>query len=143
MFFNHPVLGELYPEDVDWCTDKVEVTFHEAPIQVCLANGTDDGPSGRANAGYGWIAANWGEVLQTVEDQAFEFYRPYADAVASVPSFRQPSDLWGTERLLSLRIFAADDFTVTLRFDWQEPDDPHEITFYVEDGICNTYTADG
>ena len=66
-----------------------------------------------------------------------------ADAVTAVPRFAHPSDLWGTERLLSLRIFAAGDFTVTLRFDWQDPSDPHEITFYVEGGACITHTADG
>lgn len=143
VFFNHPVLGELYPEDVDWCTDEADVSFHESPVQVCLANGSEDGPSDSANAGYNWIAGNWREVLQTIEQQAFEFYRPYADAVTAVPRFAHPSDLWGTERLLSLRIFAAGDFTVTLRFDWQDPSDPHEITFYVEGGACITHTADG
>lgn len=141
--YTHPKIGELYPEDVDWQTDEVSVQYSPSPIEVCLAGGTDDGPSQAALSGYEWVESNWQEVCSLIQDQAFEFYEPYAAAVDGVPSFDTPSQLWGTEVLLSIRVFAEDDFTVTLRFNWQEDDDPHEITFYVEDGRCETHSADG
>ena len=93
--------------------------------------------------GYEWVEANWPEVLNIISDQAFEFYQPYADAVATVPTFDSPKAIWGTEQLINLRIFAKDDFTVSMRFSWQEDQDPHEITFYVEEGQCLTHSVDG
>ena len=141
--FVHPRLGELYPEDVDWQTDEVSVAFSKTPIAVCLADGPDDGPSQAALSGYDWLESNWPEVLRLIQDQAFEFYESYADAVAGVPPFNTPEQLWGSESLLSVRVFSKDDFTVTMRFIWQEDQDPHEITFYVEDGGCETHSVDG
>ncbi|MDJ0710805.1 MAG: hypothetical protein QNJ14_10460 [Woeseiaceae bacterium] len=143
MFFTHPVLGELYPEDIDWCVDEAAVPFHASRVHICLAEGGEDAPSDSANAGFDWIAANWKQVQKLIEQQAFEFYRPYADAVATVPKFAAPNELWGTDRLVSLRVYSVDDFSVTLRFDWQEDSDPHEVTFYVERGICETHSVDG
>jgi hypothetical protein len=139
----HPRLGELYPEDVDWQTDEALVPFCNTPIAVCLADGSDDGPSEAALSGYEWIESHWREVLGLIQDQAFDFYEPYADAVAGVPAFDAPEQLWGTETLLSVRVFSKDDFTITMRFTWQEDADPHEITFYVEDGQCETHSVDG
>lgn len=139
----HPKLGELYPEDVDWQTDEVSVPFCDNPIAVCLAEGTDDGPSQAALSGYGWIESHWQEVHRLIQEQAFRFYKPYAAAVEGVPTIDGPEQLWGTEVLLSVRVFSKDDFTVTLRFTWQEHEDPHEITFYVEEGRCKTHSVDG
>lgn len=141
--FIHPRLGELYPEDVDWHTDEVSVPYCKTSIAVCFAGGTDDGPSEAAISGYDWIESHWSEVLGLVQDQAFDFYGPYADAVTGVPVFDAPEQLWGTETVLSVRVFAKDDFTVTMRFSWQEEQDPHEVTFYVEDSRCDTHSVDG
>ena len=143
MTFTHSPLGELYPEDVDWCADDASVSFHSSRVHVCLAEGTENGPSDSALAGYEWIAANWEQVKAMIESQPFEFYQPYADAVAEVPRFESPSELWGTEELTGLRVFARDDFSVTMRFRWQEESDPHEVTFYVEGGLCVTHSVDG
>ena len=139
----HPRLGELYAEDVDWQTDEVSVPFCDTPIEVCLADGSDDGPSQAALAGYDWIESNWQQVRDLIQEQAFRFYEPYADAVDGVPAFDAPEQLWGTEVVLSVRVFSKDDFTVTLRFRWQEEEDPHVVTFYVEDGQCETHSVDG
>ncbi|MEM8960798.1 MAG: hypothetical protein AAGD38_04905 [Acidobacteriota bacterium] len=141
--FDHPKLGELYPEDVDWQTDEVLVPFYKTAISVCLAGGSDSGPSIAALSGYDWIESHWAEVLKLIQNQAFEFYRPYADAVAGVPVFDSPERLWGTETLLDIRVFAQDDFTVTMRFAWQERGDPHQVAFYVEEGRCDTHSVDG
>ncbi|GMV79989.1 MAG: hypothetical protein AMXMBFR7_11730 [Planctomycetota bacterium] len=139
----HPKLGELYPEDVDWQTDKATVPFSNTPIEVCFANGSKDGPWPAALTGYDWIESHWSEVLGLIQDQAFDFYSPYADAVAGVPVFASPEKLWGTEELLCVRVSTKDDFEVTLRFKWQEKEDPHVITFYVEKGRCETHSVDG
>jgi hypothetical protein len=141
--FVHPRLGDLYPEDVDWQTDEVFVPFCKTPIAVCLADGSDDGPSAAALSGYDWIESHWPEVLELIQDQAFDFYRPYAVAIAGVPAFDSAGQLWGSEVLLGVRVFSNDDFTVTLRFTWQEDQDPHEITFFVEEGRCETHSVDG
>ncbi|TWU00232.1 hypothetical protein Pla108_11790 [Botrimarina colliarenosi] len=61
--FNHPRLGELYPEDIDWQIDEVSVPYSKTPIAVCFADGSDDGPSGVALSGYDWIESHWSEVL--------------------------------------------------------------------------------
>ena len=141
--FNHPSLGELYPEDVDWCTDAVAAPFSTTPIQVCLAEGSETGPSDIALAGYGWLETHWMDVQKLMESQAYSFYEPYAESVSSIPRFGSADELWGTETVLNVSVFAADNFTVTLRFEWQEEDDPHEITFYIEGGKCETHSVDG
>lgn len=139
----HPTLGELYPEDVDWQTDEVAVPFCDTPIEVCLADGSDEGPSESALSGYDWVESHWQEVLTLIQDQAFAFYTPYAEAVEGIPSFDKPEQLWGTEMLLCVRVFSKDYFSVSLRFSWQENEDPHDITFYVEGGACLTHSVDG
>jgi hypothetical protein len=42
-----------------------------------------------------------------------------------------------------VRVRSRTDFTVTLRFAWQEAEDLHLITFYIEDGQCLTHSVDG
>lgn len=141
--YNHPKLGTMLPEDTDWIV-RASVPFASRPIEVCLA-GEDEGiaPSSDSLAGYDWISAHWPRVLDLIADQAFDFYEPYRDAVASVPKFESPGAMWGTEVLSSVRVRSKDDFEVSLRFAWQEEDDPHVITFYVEDGRCRTHSVDG
>lgn len=141
--FIHHKLGKLYLEDVDWQTDEASVPFCKTPVEVCLAGGSETGPSQAALSGYDWIESHWQKVLVLMQDQAFDFYEPYADAVASVPVIDTSTQLWGTESILNVRVFAKDDFSVTMRFTWQEDEDPHEVTFYVEDGKCEVHSVDG
>ena len=141
--FVHPILGELYPEDVDWQTDETIVPFSGEPIAVCLAEGSSAGPSAEASAGFDWIAANWSSVLTLIQSQAFQFYEPYLEAVPGTPDFQEPEQIWGTEILSSVRVTAEDEFEVTMRFVWQADADPHEVTFYVENGQCESHTVDG
>lgn len=143
MNYSHNDLGALYLEDTDWNSDDVSVPFAENLIDVSLANGSRNEPSVAALSGYQWIQNNWQAVLSLIQEQAFEFYSPYADAFEGVPRFDTPTDLLGSEILRYLRVFNKDDFEITLRFKWQEPDDSHEITFYVEDGKCKSHSVDG
>lgn len=143
MTFDHPRLGVLLQDDVDWLAEDVHVPFCAGRVEVCLGAGTDDGPSQAALAGYDWIEAEWPSVLALIQEQAFEFYSPYSDAVDGLPVFAAPADLWGSEQPVSIRVFAKDEFDVTLRFVWQEAADPHVVTFYVENGRCRTHSVDG
>jgi len=141
--YSHDDLGLLYLEDVDWNADGVSVPFVENLIGVSLADGSEDGPSPAALLGYQWIQSNWSAVLSIIQEQAFDFYAPYADAFDEVPGFDGPKDLLGSEKLEYLRIFSKDDFEVSLRFNWQAPGDSHEITFYIEGAKCNSHSVDG
>jgi len=143
MNYSHSDLGLLYLEDTDWNVDDVSVPFVENLIGVSLANGSENEPSLTALSGYQRIQNNWPAVLSLLQEQAFEFYLPYAHAFEGVPRFDTPIDLLGSEMLQYLRVFNKDDFEITLRFKWQEPDDSHEITFYVEDGKCKSHSVDG
>lgn len=143
MSYSHNDLGTLYLEDTDWNADEVRVPFADNLIGVSLANGSENEPSQAALSGYQWIQSNWQGVLSLIQEQTFEFYSPYADAFGGVPSFDTPADLLGSEILQYLRVFDDDKFEITLRFRWQEPDDSHEITFYVEDGRCKSHSVDG
>jgi len=143
MNYSHDNLGSMYLEDVDWNADDVSVQFVENLVGVSLADGSENGPSRAALSGYQWIQSNWQAVLSLIQEQAFEFYSPYKGAFDGVPGFQTPKDLLGSERLQYLRVFGKDDFEITLRFDWQEPGDCHEITFYVEGGRCNSHSVDG
>ncbi len=143
MKFSHADLGELWLEDTDWNAESVRVPFASDPVGVSLADGSDTAPSDAALQGYEWIQGNWEGVLTLIEKQAFDFYAPYADAFTDVPEFDTPEDLMRTAIVRYLRVFDRADFEITLRFDWQVPDDEHEITFYVEDGRCETHSVDG
>ena len=103
----------------------------------------ESGPTEHALKGFVWLQNEWSEVLELFEEQACQFYAPYADAVPSVPKFETSEQFWETSILLSVRVFSTKTYSVTMRFTWQEDDDPHEITFYVEDGVCLTHTVDG
>ena len=143
MNYAHDKLGLLYFEDGDWNAENVSVPFVEDSIGVSLRAGIGGGPSPAALSGYKWIEKNWKTVLSIVQDQAFQFYAPYADAFDGLPQFESPGELIGTERLCYLRVFSKEDFEVTVIFDWQVPGDEHEITFYVEGGECKTHCVDG
>ncbi|GAA4439765.1 DUF6985 domain-containing protein [Bremerella cremea] len=141
--YQHPSLGTLFLEDDQWLTEEGEVTFVDEVIRIVFARGTEEGPSDASLEGFEWIDANWSKVLTLIEDQAFEFYQSYDNSVEEFPEFAKPADIWGSEYLLGLRIFSPEEFEVTLQFDWQEEDDEHEITFYIEEGECNSYSRDG
>ncbi len=143
MNFSHDDLGSLLFEDGDWNTEAVSVPFVESLIGVSLADGSENGPSSAALSGYQWVQGNWQTVLSLIQEQMSDFYSPYADAYGEVPDFETPEDLSASGRLQYLRIFNKDDFEITLRFDWQVPGDSHEITFYIEDGRCNSHSVDG
>jgi hypothetical protein len=142
--FTHPKLGAMLPEDTDWIASEAEVPFARFPIEVCLAG--EEGaasPSDETLAAYDWLSSHWPEVFQLIEAQAFEFYEAYRDAVASVPRFASPRALLGTEKVCGVRVWSKSNFTITLRFAWQEAEDRHIITFYVECGQCSTHSVDG
>jgi hypothetical protein len=143
MNYSHNELGALYLEDTDWNVDDVSVPFVKNVIGVSLAAGSENGPSLAALSAYQWIQSNWPAVLSLLQEQAFEFYLPYAHAFEGVPCFDTPTDMLGSEILQYLRVFNKDDFEITFRFGWQEPGDDHEITFYVEDGTCKSHSVDG
>ena len=142
--FTHPTLGVMLPEDTDWIATEATVPFCDSRIGVCLA-GEDaaDGPSDEALAAYDWLSVHWPDVFRLIEEQAFQFYQPYRDAVASVPRFASPRHLFGTENASFVRVRSKTDFQISLRFAWQEADDPHVVTFYVEGGQCCTHSVDG
>lgn len=142
--YTHPQLGTLFPEDTDWIASSVTVPFSPEPIEICLASEEEGAePPHEAIEGYDWVSSHWPEVFRIFEDQAFAFYEPYRDAVPSVPQFDTPGALLGTEQLSSVRVFSKMLFEVSLRFQWQEAEDPHTITFYIEDGVCRTHSVDG
>lgn len=142
--YQHPVIGEMFDEDNDWIAENVSLAISGRSVQVVLAQGESTGPSQDALYGFDWIVSNWEEVLNIIENQAFErFYRPYTDAVSGVPQFDSPDQLWGSEILLGIQVSTENHFAITLRFNWQQLDDKHEITFYVEDGKCQTHSVDG
>ena len=134
----------MLPEDTDWVASSVRVPFASQPMEVCLSGEEGaDGPSEDALAGYDWLASHWADVFRLIEGQAFQFYEPYRDAVAGVPQFASPRALLGTEELCSVTVYSTTDFEVALRFAWQDAEDPHVITFYIEAGECLTHSVDG
>jgi len=58
-------------------------------------------------------------------------------------ALRRPIACWGTEEVMSVRVRSKADFEISLRFAWQEAEDPHVVTFYIEDGECLTHSVDG
>lgn len=141
--YNHPKLGELYWEEGTWCNEQATVSMSSVPICVFLDGGGSEAPSDTALAGYDWIQSHWSEVLQLIQEQASDFYEPYADAMTGVPRFEDPTQIWGTEVLLTLRVKSKETFTVSMRFTWQETSDPHDVTFYVSDSRCVSHSVDG
>lgn len=140
--YNHPTLGQMEPEGTDWLATSVTVPFLGYEIDLIM-EGDGEKPTKEALEGFETISSSWTETLEKIKDQAYDFYEPYTDAVASVPKFDSPEQLWGTEKILFINIRSVDDYEVTMRFDWQEEEDDHQITFYVEEGVCETYSVDG
>lgn len=142
--FVHPQLGRMLPEDTDWIAPKAKVPFAASSIEVCLGGEEGaNGPSDEALAAYDWLSSHWPDVFRLIEGQAFGFYEPYRAAFTRVPHFASSHLLLGTEEVCSVRVHTKSDFEVSLRFTWQEADDPHIVTFYVEDGQCLTHSVDG
>ena len=140
--YNHPTFGGFELEDTDWLASSSTVPFLGYAIDVML-EGTEEKPTDKALKAYETISSNWNETLEKIKEQAFQYYEPYADAFPSVPKLDSAEKLWGTEKVLFINIRSEDEYEVTMRFDWQEEEDDHQITFYIEDGVCETHTVDG
>jgi len=141
-FYNHPTLGKMEPGDTDWLASDTIVSFLGYDISVTL-EGTKEQPTEEALSAYETISSNWNETLEKINEQAFQFYEPYADAFPSVPKFDSAGKIWGTEKVWFMTIRSIDEYELTMTFDWQEEEDDHMITFYIEGGACETHSVDG
>lgn len=144
----HPKFGSIFLEDEYgdysmWLASECRFQHYTGPIDISFA-GDLIRPRAEAIQACDWADENWNDVLKLIESEAYtRFYKPYADHFKGVPKYASPDQLWGTETLLGMGFKDRNDFSITLQFQWQQPGDDHQITFYVEEGKCVSHSVDG
>jgi hypothetical protein len=84
----------------------------------------------------------WDHVKADLSLQLFELCENYHDDAGEMP-VKDPYQIWDT--MVDARVLVRSSGTLELctRFSWQDPEDGHWTTFYVEDGQVRGHSVDG
>jgi hypothetical protein len=141
--FDHPVLGKMrLDSDVDWLAENVVLeSIGQTPMDVSL-QGDATGPDPDSLETLDWILQNMGSVREILQGELYGIYEAYRDAGRTDAHLEGPSDLWGTETCIQLGVTGKMNFDMTCVFSWQEKRDDHQVSVYVEDGVCTSSSVD-
>ena len=87
------------------------------------------------------LVRDWPKLKPLVEEDAAELQSNYLDAPPAAAATRPR--IWDAMLEPSIRCLADGNYELTCRFTWQTNDDPHTVTFYVEDGEPRGSSIDG
>jgi hypothetical protein len=138
----HPQLGEMRSRDgKSWRTVR-ETPFADQPCIVTVSGG-EEGPS---QEGLGWLrelSERYGEIQRLVEPHLFELYENYRseEDEASLDTSEQ---LWATATLEGMSAETPSrSASFTYRFSWQDPEDGHLLTVYLDEWEVVGTSVDG
>ena len=139
---SHPELGEIYYSHTLWHTDHCQIgRFNHIE---CTLDGNTHSPDQDAIEACLWARDNWEHIFGLIAKTAYnDVYEPYTDAPFDVPQIDSAEALEPTIELLGLSFTSKNTFEVSMRFTWQDANDDHLITFYVEHDTCTGVSIDG
>ena len=107
-----------------------------------IAQEEHHGPAESGVATYRRIIGSWKSLRSQVEVDLFELNQNYFSESPS-DALTSPDKIWGTEELLHIFIGGDGDIEMSFIFDWQLPEDGHEITVYFKQWHAVGTSIDG
>lgn len=137
-----PICGTMsWDSHSHWRVDEVApVGCRGKPsLSVC---GDENGPKRECVAIYQRLCDDWSSIGTQVAADIFQLNQNYFSDDPG-HAMQSASEVWDTSELLAIAIDAAEKFSLTFRFDWQDPSDGHEVTMYFENWIAAGSSIDG
>lgn len=141
-FIDHPVLGRMaWKSRSTWYLDEVAPMGCRGKPSLSLA-GDANGPTPDCVATYQRLRRDWHSIGANVAQDIFELNQNYfSDAPGH--GMHSADQVWESSELLAIDIYAEGNFSLTYRFDWQKPNDGHEVTIYFANWAPAGNSVDG
>jgi hypothetical protein len=111
------------------------------PQRVLLHDGFSVDVSATDQGALAALLRDWSELRPQLAEEAFELRASYVES--DLPPDATPDGIWDTMLDASMRCLSAGNYELSCRFTWQKQDDPHVVTFHLEDGQSRGETVDG
>ncbi len=139
---DHPVFGRMSWESRSgWRVDEVAPIGCRGKPSLSLA-GDESGPTPECVATYQRLQQDWSSIGPEVAGDIFELNQNY---FSDDPGYgmKSAAEAWDSSELLAIDIYAEGRFSLTYRFDWQDPNDGHKVTMYFENWVPAGSSIDG
>jgi hypothetical protein len=104
--------------------------------------GDEKGPTPECIATYQRIRDDWNSIGAQVAADIFELNQNYfSDDPAH--GMQKAAEVWDSSELHAIVISAEGEFSLTFRFDWQDPNDGHDVTIFFENWAPAGNSIDG
>ena len=139
---NHPVFGRMSWESRSgWLVEEVSPIGCRGKPSLSLA-GDENGPTLECVATYQRLREDWHSIGTEVAKDIFELNQNYFSEDPG-HGMQAANEVWDSSELLAIDIYAEGRFSLTYRFDWQDPNDGHQITIFFEDWAPAGSSIDG
>jgi hypothetical protein len=139
---DHPDLGRVTWEPRSgWHVDEVTPIGCRGKPSLSVA-GYENGPMPECVATYQRPRRDWSSIGTKVAADIFELNQNYfSDEPAH--GMKSAAEVSDSCELLAIVISAEGQFSLTFGFDWQDPNDGHEVTMFFENWVPAGNSIDG
>ncbi len=139
---DYPVLGRVtWESSSGWHVEEVAPIGCRGKPSLSVA-GYEQGPIPECVPTYQRLREDWSSIGTKVAAEIFELNRNYfSDEPAR--GMKSADEVWDSSELLAISISAEGEFSLTYRFDWQRPNDGHEVTMFFENWVPAGNSIDG
>lgn len=88
------------------------------------------------------LREDWDNIRPEVANDILELNQTYFSDEPN-RAMKSQEEVWATAELLRIAVSAQGSFSLTYRFDWQNPRDDHEVTIYFLDWTLGGSSVDG
>jgi hypothetical protein len=129
-------IGRVEDDDGEWCKRAVEL--HDGFCADVWLGPTERSPK---TVAYRALMKDWPRLRKEIEQEAFELQGNYLEQ--RLPKDATVTRVWTTMREPVVRCVSAGNYELCVTFTWQAEDDPHTVTFYIENGVARGCSIDG
>ena len=141
--YQHERLGPMkWHRNTGWLAQSVSLPFSGEPLDVYLA-GEEASPSPAASEALEQFIGDPSRLKSPVQSDFFELWQNYFSDMAPPAVLETAEGIWGTEEWVALDITDAQNYSVTLTFNWQAEEDGHLVTVYIQNGESAGSSIDG
>lgn len=139
---DHPVFGKMTWESRSgWHVGEVAPIGCRGKPSLSVA-GYEKGPMPECVATYQRLRDDWSSIANKVAADIFQLNQNYfSNELAH--GMKSAAEVWDSSELLAIAISAEGEFSLTYRFDWQDPNDDHEVTMCFEKWVPAGSSIDG
>jgi hypothetical protein len=137
-----PLFGPMsWDSRSGWRVDEVAPIGCRGKPSLSVA-GDENAPTPECVATYQRLRHDWSSIGTQVAADVFELNQNYFSDDPG-HGMKSATEVWDTSELLAIDIYAEGKFSLTFRFDWQDPNDGHEVTMYFENWVAAGSSIDG